>query len=125
MFMVLAAIAAWILRPWYHISKIYATPSWCLYSVAICTLLFSLLYWLLDVKKISGWTAFFKPAASNPLLIYILPAIIYHVQVWFGLYFMPSTFHQGWLGVAWSAVYAIIIMGIAILLNKLKIRLHL
>ena len=122
---VITAIAAWLLRPYYAISKIYATPSWCLYSMAICSALFSFLYWLIDVKKYSGWTAFFKPAAANPLLVYILPFVIYHVQVWLSIYFMPATFHQGWLGVAWSACYAIIIMGVAILLNKLKIRLHL
>jgi heparan-alpha-glucosaminide N-acetyltransferase len=122
---VVTAIAAWLLRPFYAISKIHATPSWCLYCVAICSALFSFLYWLIDVKKYSSWTAFFKPAASNPLLVYILPFIIYHVQVWLGIYFMPESFHQGWLGVAWSVCYAIIIMGIAIVLNKLKIRLHL
>ncbi|MDF2187179.1 DUF5009 domain-containing protein [Paraflavitalea sp. CAU 1676] len=124
-FMLVMAIAAWALRPLHGISKIYATPSWCLYCVAICSALFSLLYWLTDVKKVSGWTAFFKPAAANPLLIYILPSILYHLQVLFGLYFMPHAFHEGWLGVAWSAVYALLIMGIAILLNKAKIRLHL
>lgn len=122
---VVMALAAWLLRPLHGISKIYATPSWCLYCVAICTALFSILYWLTDVKKFSGWTAFFRPAAANPLLIYILPAIIYHCQAWLGLYFMPSALHQGWLGVAWSACYALLIMGIAILLNKAKIKLHL
>lgn len=124
-FAVVMAIAAWILRPWYGISKIHATPSWCLFCVAICTVLFSILYWLIDVKKVSGWTGFFKPAAANPLLIYILPFIIYALQAWLGWYFMPQAFHQGWLGVAWSACYAVLLMGVAIVLNKLKIRLHL
>ncbi|AXY77218.1 DUF5009 domain-containing protein [Paraflavitalea soli] len=124
-FIVVAAIAGWLLRPLHGISKIYATPSWCLYCVAVCSMLFSFLYWLTDVKKYSRWTAFFKPAASNPLLIYILPAIVYNFQAWLGWYFMPHAFHQGWLGIAWSACYALLIMGVAILLNKLKIRLHL
>lgn len=124
-FTVLTAMAAWLLRPLYGISKIYATPSWSLYCVAICTVLFSVLYWLIDVKKYNRWTAFFKPAASNPLLIYILPVIVYHCQAWLGIYFMPAVFHQGWLGVAWSACYALVIMGLAIILNRLKIKLHL
>lgn len=122
---VVTAIIAWLLRPYYTISKIHATPSWCLYCVAICSALFCFLYWLIDVKKYIRWTGFFKPAAANPLLVYILPAIIYHMQAWLGLYFMPASFHQGWPGVAWSACYAIIIMGMAMVLNKLKIRLHL
>ncbi|WP_276480480.1 DUF5009 domain-containing protein [Paraflavitalea pollutisoli] len=122
---VIAATAAWLLRPMHGISKIYATPPWCLFCVAICCILFSLLYWFTDVKKISGWTAFLKPAAANPLLIYILPAILYHIQSVLGWYFMPHAFHHGWLGVAWSLCYAVIIMGIAILLNKAKIKLQL
>lgn len=125
MLAVVAATTAWLLRPLHGISKIYATPSWCLFSVAICSLLFSLFYWFTDVKKISGWTTFFKPAAANPLLIYILPAIIYHLQVLFGWHFLPPAFHTGWTGVAWSLAYAVIIMGIAALLNKVKIKLQL
>ena len=122
---VVTAIAAWLLRPWYGISKIHATPSWALFCVAICSVLFSILYWITDVKKYNRWTGFFKPAASNPLLIYILPNIIYYFQAWLGWYFMPQTFHQGWLGVAWSALYALLLMLVVAGLNKLKIRLHL
>jgi len=124
-FAVIAAIVAYILRPWYGISKIYASPSWCLYSVAFCTMLFNYLYWLTDIKRYGRWTVFFKPAASNPLLVYILPVIVYHVQSLFSLYFMPDAFHEGWLGVGWSLCYALLIMWSAFLLNKLKIRLHL
>src|SRR5436190_1336679 len=69
LFALAAMMAGYLLRPYYTISKIYATPTWCLYSVAICTVLFSLLYWLTDVKKWDRWTGFFQPAASNPLLV--------------------------------------------------------
>lgn len=124
-FMTLMGIAGWLLRPLHGISKIYATPTWCLYCVAICSALFSILYWLTDVKKIRQWTGFFQPAASNPLLIYMLPGMVYAFQAWLHWYFMPDAFHQGWPGVAWSACYAVLIMGVAILLNKLKVRLQL
>lgn len=124
-FMILMGIAGWLLRPLHGISKIYATPTWCLYCVAICSALFSMSYWFIDVKRVKGWTGFFQPAASNPLLIYILPGIIYAFQAWLGLYFMPASFHEGWLGVAWSACYAALLMGVAILLNRLKIKLQL
>ena len=124
-FAVTVAVLAFVLRPWYGISKIYATPSWCLFCVAICTALFCYLYWLTDIKQYNRWTVFFKPAASNPLLVYILPVIIYHCQSLFNWYFMPESFHQGWVGIAWSACYALLIMWSAFLLNKLKIKLHL
>jgi hypothetical protein len=79
---------------------------------------------LIDLKKISGWTAFFKPAASNPLLTYIIPFILYalfkllHIE-W------PDLFYQGTVGIIWSAIYAITIMALVIGLNKLKIKLQL
>ena len=34
-------------------------------------------YWLIDLKGAQGWTAFLRPAAANPLLIYMLPNIVY------------------------------------------------
>ena len=125
LFALAGMIAGYLLRPYYTISKIYATPTWCLYSVAICTVLFSLLYWLTDVKKLDRWTGFFQPAASNPLLVYILPGIIMYLQILLGLHFMPAVFHEGITGIAWSLCYAVFIMFIAMGLNKLNIRLQL
>lgn len=125
LFALAAAIAGYMLRPYFGISKIYATPTWCLYCIAICTVLYSVLYWLTDVLKNNKWTGFFQPAASNALLVYILPAIVMNLQIVFGLYFMPAAFHQGILGIAWSAFYAVIIMVLAIGLNRVKIRLQL
>jgi len=125
LFALAAAIAGYLLRPYYAISKIYATPTWCLYSVVICCVLFSILYWLTDILKFNKWVSFFQPAAANPLLVYILPAIIMYLQIWLGLYFMPAEFHQGILGIAWSVCYAVIIMFLAMGLNKLNIKLQL
>ena len=117
--------AGYLIRPYYFISKIHATPTWCLYCAAICTVLFGILYWFTDIRKNYKWTAFFQPAAANALLVYILPNIIYYLQELLGLHFMPAVFHEGLLGITWSALYAIIIMLLAFGLNKLKIRLHL
>jgi predicted acyltransferase len=125
LFALAVAIAGYLLRPYYAISKIHATPTWCLYSVAICSVLFSILYWVTDILKFDKWTSFFQPAASNPLLVYILPSIIMYLQIWLGLYFMPAEFHQGILGIAWSVCYAVLIMFLAIGLNRLKIKLQL
>ncbi|MGZ8517796.1 MAG: DUF5009 domain-containing protein [Chitinophagaceae bacterium] len=125
LFALSAAIAGYFIRPYYGISKIYATPTWGLYCVAICTMLYSILYWLTDILKFDKWTVFFQPAASNPLLVYILPAIIMYLQISLGLYFMPAEFHQGVLGIAWSVCYAVIIMFMARGLNKLNVKLQL
>lgn len=124
-FTALLFIAGYLLRPYYKISKIYATPTWCLYCAAICTILYAVLYWLIDLKKIQKWTAFFKPAASNPLLTYILPDIIYYLTALIGISLYPQSFNDGVAGMLWSVFYAVAVMGIVILLNKVKIKLQL
>ncbi len=118
-------IAGYFLRPYFKISKIYATPTWCLYSAAFCTIIFSFLYWLIDRKRIMGWTNFFKPAASNPLLTYIIPDIIYYATALVGIVIVPHFLRSGWPGILWSAFFAVAVMGIVILLNKMKLKLQL
>jgi len=124
-FAVLLFIAGYLLRPYFKISKIYATPTWCLYSAAFCTIIFSFLYWLVDKKKKERWTNFFKPAASNPLLTYIIPDIIYYLTALAGIMIVPHFCRSGWPGIVWSAFFAVAVMGIVILLNKMKLRLQL
>ena len=117
-------VAGYLLRPAFKISKIYATPTWCLYSAAICVLLFGLLYWVVDLKKIQGWTTFFKPAATNPLLTYIIPYIVYALMQYMH-WSWPSVFGAGWPGAAFAAGYAVAVMALVISLNRLHIRLQL
>src|SRR6478752_48074 len=124
-FIVVLFVAGYFLRPYFKISKIYATPTWCLYSAAFCTLIFSFLYWLIDKKRILGWTNFFKPAGSNPLLTYIIPDIIYYTTALMGIVIVPHFVRSGWPGILWSAFFAVAVMGIVILLNKMKLKLQL
>lgn len=116
--------AGFFLRPWYQISKIWATPTWALYSAGICIVLFIFLYWLIDLKKVSGWTNFFKPAATNPLLTYIIPFIVLALLQITGLSW-PEIFHQGVYGIFWSILFAVLVMTAVRGLNRLKIKLQL
>jgi len=118
-------VAGYFLRPYYKISKIYATPTWCLYCSAICCIIYSALYWLVDLKGYRRWTGFFHPAGSNPLLTYIIPYIVFALEMYFGFSLVSEYFHQGIPGILWSAFYAVAVMGIVIGLNKLNIKLHL
>jgi heparan-alpha-glucosaminide N-acetyltransferase len=123
-FAVILFAGGFFLRPAYQISKIWATPTWALYSAGICTLIFIFLYWLIDLKKISGWTNFFKPAASNPLLTYIIPFILLAIFRLLDISW-PDIFYQGFYGIIWSIVFAVLVMTAVRGLNKLKIRLQL
>lgn len=124
LFTIVLTIAGFLLRPYFTISKIWATPTWALYSAAICCILFSFLYWVIDLKHVSNWTKFFKPAASNPLLTYIIPFFVYAFMKFFGLSW-PHIFYQGIAGLIWSLVYAIAVMSMVVALNKMTIRLQL
>jgi heparan-alpha-glucosaminide N-acetyltransferase len=117
-------MAGYFLRPYYTVSKIYATPTWVMYSAVICCVIFSLLYWITDLKKISAWTTFFRPAASNPLLTYIIPFIVYALMRLLHVSW-PDVFYQGVYGIIWSAVFAVAVMASVIGLNKLKVKLQL
>ena len=124
-FTVLLFTAGYFLRPYFKISKIHATPTWCLYSAGFCCIIFAFLYWLIDMKKNKRWTNFLKPAASNPLLTYIIPDIIYFLTALLGISLLPDSLSYGWIGIIWSFVFAFLVLGIAALLTKWKLRLQL
>ena len=50
LFAVVLLVAGWGLHAVFPISKIYATPTWCLWCAAICVALFALLHWLIDLR---------------------------------------------------------------------------
>jgi heparan-alpha-glucosaminide N-acetyltransferase len=116
------AFASWQVSP---ISKIWATPSWALFSVFFCCLIFGVVYWLVDVKQQRRWTAFFEPSATNPLLVYILPYIIISLCGIFGFYLRPDMFGSGVPGIIWSLFFACVIMGIGALLTRMGLRVKL
>lgn len=123
-FAVAMIVVGFILRPYYHISKIGATPTWALYSAAICTFIFIFLYWLIDIRKVKDWTTFFRPAATNPLLTYIIPFIILHLMSLLNLHW-PDVLYHAPIGIVWALVYAVLVMLTAAGLNRFKIRLQL
>ncbi|HTQ65786.1 MAG TPA: DUF5009 domain-containing protein [Puia sp.] len=124
-FSILLLIAGYFLRPYYTISKIWATPAWGFYCSAICCILYSLLYWIVDIKGWKQWGSFVKPAASNPLLTYLIPDIIFAITASLHFSFLPMQWRYGMPGIIWCAFFAIVVIWIAAGLNKIKIRLQL
>lgn len=124
-FIVLFFTAGFALRPYFGISKIQGTPSWTMLSAGICTILFYFLYWLMEVKKRTKWSDFFMPAAANPLLIYILPGVIYYFTLAFDIHIIPEYFKEGVPGIIWSLVFSTIMLLVMKILNRYKIQLHL
>jgi predicted acyltransferase len=117
-------MAGFLLTP-LGISKIRATPTWCLYTIGAGVLLFTALYWLCDVKKHTAWAFFARPAGSNTLLTYLLPDFYYFLTAAFGWTFFESHFHQGWPGVVRAVAFTGCMLALAALLTRLKIRMQL
>lgn len=116
--------AGFALRPWFPISKIYATPSWCLLSAAACVGVYVLLQALIVQAGVSGWVAWVEPAANNPLVTYLLPFVIAAVMGWAG-WGWPPALKDGALGVAFCALYAAAVLWAVAGLNRLNVRLKL
>jgi predicted acyltransferase len=123
---VLMLLAGFVLRNWFIISKIKATPSWGLICTGISILLFVLLYLIIDVWGKSKWSTVFKPAGQNSLTTYLAPDLIYY-SVWmtgFPLFFYKHL-ESPLLVIVGSLIWALAMIGFAAILSKIGIRLKL
>ncbi len=116
--------AGYLLSPLYGVSKIYATPTWGLYSSAICAVLYCFTYWLIDMKRYKSWASFLKPAAINPLLAYILPSVFSSILAILNVKSVYYFFNDGISGIIRSITFSILILFITRILTNMKIRLH-
>jgi predicted acyltransferase len=112
------------LRPWFPISKIYATPSWCLLSAAACVLIYAALQALIVQAGADGWVRFVEPAANNPLVTYLLPFVVFALMSWAGLSW-PAALRQGAAGIVFTFTYALAVLWAVSWLNRLNVRLKL
>jgi heparan-alpha-glucosaminide N-acetyltransferase len=119
-------LAGFILRNWFIISKIKATPSWGLICNGISMLLFALLFWIIDIKKKSGWTTFMKPAGENALTTYLAPDILYYLIWSTGIPIL--IYKQSGIPlvvIAGSVIWALLMVGLTSILLRFGIKLKL
>lgn len=119
-----ALILGYLLTP-LGISKIRATPTWCLYSVGASVFIFLFLYWLCDIRKISSWAAFSKPAGENTLLTYLLPDLYFFILAAAGITYFNTHLNSGAVGAIRCVIFTLLILGLSAVLTRLKIRLQL
>ena len=120
-FAALLFAAGWLAMP-LGISKVRATPTWCLFCSGAAICIFLALYWVCDVLKQVRWAKFALPAGSNTLLTYLLPPLCAAVV---GREVVFPQWDHGWLGVAQTVVSTAGIMAIAALLTRWKVRVQL
>lgn len=114
-------LAGWMLTG-FGIAKLGSTPTWCLWSASISAALFLLLYWIVDVARRTRWAEFMRPAGSNTLLTYLVPDIWYAA---FGSLHLGALTRYGWPGAVKSTVFTAIILVLAAVLTRFKLRMQL
>lgn len=96
-------------RPLWGISKIQGTPSW----LAICTgigfLLFAVLYYVADQKKITNWAKIIGPAGTATLTCYMIPYFIYPLHNLSEFRF-PDLLNTGIIGLSISFAFALAVV---------------
>jgi heparan-alpha-glucosaminide N-acetyltransferase len=118
-------LAGFVLRRWFIISKIQATPSWAMICNGISFLVFILLYWIIDIKNKIKWASFLQPAGENSLTTYLAPDILYYLIWSSGIPVLIYKQSQNpVIVVAGSIIWALLMVGLTALLARLKIKLR-
>ncbi len=124
LFAIVSFAAGWFLRP-FGISKIRATPTWALWSVAATCALFTLLYWLCDVKKQTRWAWLVRPAGSNTLLTYLIPDLYYFLVALTGTAWVLGHWDSGWPGIVRAVGFTIGMLLVAHAATRARLRMQL
>ena len=123
---ILSITAGLVLRKWFIISYIETTPSWALICCGISMLLFTLLYYIIDIKKLIGWTFFVKPVGENPFTTYLGISFLYSLILTSGV---PILFYKQsgvtLVVIIGSVIWTLLIAGMTILLVRYRLKLDL
>ena len=71
-----AVVLGLALSPWFPIIMRLWTPSYGILSAGVACLQFALFFWLIDIKKWSGWTMPLVVIGTNALAAYMLPTLV-------------------------------------------------
>lgn len=118
---VLLVISGFVLRNFFIISKIQATPTWVFLCNGIAFGFLAIIYFIVELKGKAGWFDLIKPAGTSTLTCYLIPYVYYSIATF--AFTLPLFLKTGAVGLLKSFVYAMIIIGITALLGKLKIKL--
>lgn len=113
-----------LMRNFWIISKILATPTWVFICSGISILVFLLVYLIADVYGRAHWFALIKPAGTQTLLCYLLPYFVYAIFIPIGIA-LPNVLLSGYLGLVKSLAFSLLIVYTAGQISKKGIRLKL
>lgn len=113
--------AGLVLRNFFIISKIQATPSWVFLCNGIAFGFLALIYFVVDLKGKASWFNLIKPAGTSTLTCYLIPYVYYSVATY--AFALPALLKDGIVGLGKSMVYALIVIGLTALLGKVNVKL--
>ena len=109
------------------INKISATPTWCFWCAALAMIVWIVLFYVIDIKNWTLWSAFLRPAGANPLIAYLLHPILLFILSLTGLGASIRAYansESAFVAVPGSIVMAMLICGFTALLAKAGLRLR-
>lgn len=113
-----------LIRPYASgISKIRATPAWVAICIGIGILVFELLIYLVDIKGRHNWFKGIRPGGTSTLTTYLIPYLLYSIYTLIGFHY-PHFLSEGAGGIIRSFLVAFLVIWLAGLLEKRKIRLQ-
>jgi predicted acyltransferase len=121
-------LAGFVTDTFEGINKIAATPTWCLWCAALTCVVWTLLYLLLDVAELPGWSVPVRAAGTNPLVAYFLHPIVVEGIGLAGLGGTVLAYKESadpWVVVAGSLAMAAAVCAVAGLLGRLGLRMRL
>ena len=118
------AVAALLLTP-LGVSKIRATPTWVLYTVAACCAAYTLLYWICDVRGHTRWALPVRSAGSNTLLTYLLPDAFYFAIGLLNISWLAEHMNSGLPGVLRAVVFTAVMLALSAVATRARLRLQL
>lgn len=117
-------ISGFLLRHWWIISKIQATPSWVLLCTGINIIAFLGIWYVADQTGRKKWFHWIEPGGTATLSCYILPYLWYSLLVITGFQ-LPLVLRTGIPGLLKSLLFSWCIITLAGLLSKIQVKLKL
>lgn len=114
-----------IVRPYWGLSKLGATPAWLFLCSAYTIVAFLVIYLVADVGGRTKWFNIIRPAGTATLLCYLIPYFIYAVRSALPFLELPVALRTDGIGLVKSLLFALLCTAITGVLIRLGIRLKL
>ncbi len=120
---VILVVYGFAVRPFGGISKNLATPSWTAICAGISYAVFALLIIIADNFRLTKWAVLIAPAGRSTLTCYLIPYLIYPVIALAGWH-LPALLTTGVVGLIKSLLFALLVVQITGLLEKIGVKLR-